>query len=94
MARILVYNNDTDQMETYYRGEREPMPYNTGNTLSVGEFRSSSKSSTLWTEKRAMQSWNSTRYIYGNPIDVGFAFERLYEGSSARAKPKLCRSFL
>ena len=29
MAKILVFNNDTDRMETYYRGESEPMPYNT-----------------------------------------------------------------
>ena len=28
MARILVYNNDTNRMETYYRGENEAMPYN------------------------------------------------------------------
>ena len=27
MAKILVFNNDTDRMETYYRGEAEPMPY-------------------------------------------------------------------
>lgn len=44
MAKILVYNNDTDRMETYYRGENEPMPYNTGGTLTVGEFRGSSNS--------------------------------------------------
>ena len=24
MAKILVFNNDTDRMETYYRGEAEP----------------------------------------------------------------------
>lgn len=28
MAKILIFNNDTDRMETYYRGEAEPMPYN------------------------------------------------------------------
>ena len=64
MAKILVYNNDTNRMETYYRGESEAMPYNTGRTLTVGEFRGSSKSPTLWTSKRAMQSWNSQRYIF------------------------------
>jgi hypothetical protein len=80
MAKILVYNNDTDKMETYYRGETEPMPYNTGNSLSVREFRGSSKAPTMWTEKRAMQAWNSFRYVYGKPIDVGFAFKRPYEG--------------
>lgn len=80
MARILVYNNDTNRMETYYRGLSESMPYNTNRTLTVGEFRGSSQSNVLWTEKRVIQAWNSQRYIYGSPIDVGFAFKRPYEG--------------
>ena len=45
-------------METYYRGEAEPMPYNTNGTLRVREFRGTSKSNILWTTKRTMQSWN------------------------------------
>ena len=80
MAKILVFNNDSDRIETYYRGENDAMPYNTGRTLTVGEFRGSSKSPTLWTTKRAMQSWNSQRYIWGGPIPVGFAFKRPWEG--------------
>ena len=80
MAKILVFNNDTDRMETYYRGEAEPMPYNTNGTLLVREFRGSSKSNILWTTKRTMQSWNSQRYIFGGQIPVGFAFKRPYEG--------------
>ena len=67
-------------METFYRGESEAMPYVTGNTLSVREFRGSSKSDLLWTEKRAMQTWNSFRFAYGRPIYVGFCFKRPYEG--------------
>ena len=80
MAKIIVFNNDSDRMETYYREEAEPMPYNTNETLRVREFRGSSRSNILWTTKRAMQSWNSQRYIYGAPISVGFAFKRPYEG--------------
>lgn len=80
MATIKVFNNDENRMETYYRGENEAMPYNTGNTLRVSEFRGSSKSDILWTEKRAMQAWNSFRFMYGRPISVGFAFKRPYEG--------------
>ena len=80
MAKILVYNQDTNRMETYYRGENESMPYNTNGTLRVREFRGSSNSQTLWTTKRTMQSWNSQRYIFGGPIPVGFAFKRPYEG--------------
>ncbi len=36
MAKILVYNNDNNRMETYYRGENEAMPYITRkNTYSA-----------------------------------------------------------
>ena len=91
MAKILVYNNDTNKMETYYRGEAESMPYNTGRTLTVGEFRGSSKSPTLWTEKRAMQAWNSFRFIYDRPIYVGFVFKRPYEGGHRATVTTLCR---
>lgn len=80
MAKILVFNNDSNRMETFFKGENEAMPYNTNNTLLVREFRGSSKSQTLWTERRAMQSWNSQRYIWGSPIPVGFAFKRPWEG--------------
>lgn len=80
MAKILVYNQDNNRMETFYRGENESMPYNTNSTLKVREFRGSSKSNILWTDKRTMQSWNSQRYLYGAPIYVGFAFKRPYEG--------------
>lgn len=80
MAKILVYNNNTNRMETYYRGETQSMPYNSGGTLRVNEFRGASKSGLLWTDRRAMQAWNSFRYIYGRPIYVGFAFKRPWEG--------------
>lgn len=80
MAKILVYNNNTNRMETYYRGESEAMPYNSNRTLKVGEFRGSSNSGLLWTDRRAMQAWNSFRYIYGRPIYVGFVFKRPWEG--------------
>ena len=80
MAKILIYNQDTNRMETFYRGENEAMPYNANRTLKVKEFRGSSKSNILWTDKRTMQAWNSQRYIYGAPIYVGFAFKRPWEG--------------
>lgn len=80
MAKIIVYNNDTDRMETYYRDLSESMPYNTNSTLTVREFRGASRSNTLWTTKRTMTSWNTQRYIYGAPIPVGFAFRRSWEG--------------
>lgn len=92
MAKILVYNQDTNRMETYYRGEAEPMPYNANRSLTVGEFRGSSRSNTLWTTKRAMQAWNSQRYIWGNPIPVGFAFKRPYEGRTPVLKVNIMQA--
>ena len=80
MAKILVYNQDTNKIETFFRNESDAMPYNTNRTLRVREFRGSSRSNILWTDKRTMQAWNSQRYIYGAPIYVGFAFKRPYEG--------------
>ena len=67
MTKIIVFNNDSNRMETYYRGENERMPYNAGGTLTVGEFRGSSLSPTLWTTKRAMQSFNTTRFLFRKP---------------------------
>ena len=92
MAKILVYNNDNNRMETYFRGENEPMPYNTNGTLKVREFRGSSKSNILWTTRNTMRAWNSTRYLYGAPIPVGFAFKRSWEGGHSRPESTLCRS--
>lgn len=90
MAKIIVYNNDTDRMETYYRGLSESMPYNTNRTLTVKEFRGSSNSNTVWTTKRTMTSWNTQRYIFGLPIPVGYAFKRTWEGGHRKSVTALC----
>ena len=80
MAKIIVFNNDSNRMETYYKGESEAMPYNVGRTLTVREFRGASLSNILWTTKRTMQTWNNQRYIFGSAIPVLVAFRRPYEG--------------
>ena len=80
MAKILVYNNNLNRMEIYYRGESQAMPYNTNRTLTVKEFKGSSISETLWIDLRCMEAWNSFRYLYGMRIYVGFAFKRPWEG--------------
>lgn len=80
MAKILVYNNSSNRMETYYRNLNEAMPYNVNRTLTVDEFRGSSESNILWTDRRTMQSWNNFRKLYGRAIFVGFAFKRPWEG--------------
>lgn len=79
MAKILIYNNSNNRIETYFKGEEEAMPYNNG-TLKVKEFRGASTSNLLWSDRRTMQSWNNFRTMYGRPIFVGFAFKRCWEG--------------
>ena len=83
MAKILVYNNNSNRMETYYRGLSEAMPYVTNRTLTVREFRSNSVSNILWTSRNTMISWNKFRSLYGRGIYVGYAFKRPWEGGHA-----------
>lgn len=80
MATILVYNQTTGKVERYIRGLNEAMPYVTGNTLSVREFRGSSNSDLLWTTKSFMEAWNSFRAKWGSSIYVGYAFKRIWQG--------------
>ena len=80
MAVIYVFNPERGIVERYYRGLLDPMPYVIGRTLTVGEFRGYSQSNILWTDKRAMDSWNAFRQGWGAPIFVGYAFKRIWEG--------------
>lgn len=80
MAVVLVYNPQNNLVERYVRQEWEPLPYNIGGTLTVGEFRGSSKSNVLWTDRRTMDSWNVLRRLWGRDIYVGYAFKRIWEG--------------
>ena len=70
MAKVFVYDNYTNKFYTYTLNESDPMPYSSGNTLRVREFRGSSKSSVLWTTVAAMEAWNLTRRNYGSGIPV------------------------
>ncbi len=79
-TKIFVYDEYENRLYVYYRAESEAMPYSYGTTLRVREFRGSSKSPTLWTTVRAMESWNQTRRSYGSGIPVGYAFKRIWEG--------------
>lgn len=80
MANVYVYNQANNTMEYYVLGENDAMPYVAGNTMTVGEFRGSSTAGTLWTDRRAMQSWNITRRLWGRAIYIGYAFKRIWEG--------------
>ena len=80
MAKVFVYDAYTNRLITYTLAESDPMPYSTGTTLRVREFRGSSKSTVLWTTVAAMEAWNLTRRSYGAGIPVGYAFKRIWEG--------------
>ncbi|MDS0526918.1 peptidoglycan-binding protein [Clostridium sp. SHJSY1] len=80
MAIVYIYNEIYNRIEKYYRNEYDPVPYSIGTTLTVGEFRGSSKSSVLWTNRKTVDSWNVFRRSWGRPIYVGYAFKRIWEG--------------
>lgn len=79
-TKVLIYNDDNNQMESYYLEEKDDMPYVTEGSLTVGEFRGSSKSPTIWADKNALMCWNVLRERWGKPIGVGFAYKRIWEG--------------
>lgn len=81
--KVLVYNDDTNKMETYYKNLNDPMPYSEDRYLTVNEFKGSTKSDTIWTDKRTIQAFNKLRKLYGSPIRVGYGFKRIGEGGHA-----------
>ena len=86
MARLLIYDAYENKVYTYANlNENDPMPYSTGTTLRVREFRGKSASPTLWTTIAAMEAWNLTRRRYGAGIPVGYAFKRIWEGGHGTA---------
>ena len=80
MARVYIYDSYDNKFFRYNLSENDPMPYSTGTTLRVREFRGSSRSNVLWTTTAAMEAWNLTRRTYGSGIPVGYAFKRIWEG--------------
>lgn len=83
MINVLVYNHFAGVMDRYALELYAPMPYISGSTLTVQEFRGKSNSNIIWTDSRAMLAWNATRAAWGQPIYVGYAFRRLGEGGHA-----------
>ena len=82
MPKVFVYDSFENRMMTYNLNESDSMPFSTGTTLRVREFRGSSSSPTLWTTTAAMEAWNLTRRSYGKGIHVGYAFKRIWEGTT------------
>ena len=80
MTKVIVYDENENSLLTYYLNESDSMPYSYDKTLTLSEFRGSSKSNLLYTTTRAMEAWNLTRREFNAPIYVGYAFKRIYEG--------------
>ena len=88
MARLLIYDAYENKVYTYNSlSENDPMPYSTGRTLTLREFRGRSNSPVLWTTIAAMEAWNLTRRTYGRGIPVGYAFRRIWAAAPQRASP-------
>lgn len=79
-VKVFVYNNDENDMELFYLTDSENMPYAEAGTMTVGEFMGSSTSPTIWTQKATMECWNRLRQTWGQPIFIGYAFKRIWEG--------------
>ncbi|MCI5745366.1 MAG: peptidoglycan-binding protein [Erysipelotrichaceae bacterium] len=77
---ILIYNEDTNKIEKYNRNLSEPMPYVNNSYLTVKEFKGSSKSTILWSSKKTMLAFKTTRQRFGSGIYIGYAFKRIFEG--------------
>ena len=79
MARLLVYDAYENKVYTYANlRENDPMPYSTGTTLRVREFRGKSGSPVLWTTIAAMEACHGTRsqHYAGVSFDVGQSLTR------------------
>ena len=65
MARLLIYDAYENKVYTYANlNENDPMPYSTGTTLRVREFRGKSASPTLWTTIETTDCANKKEYAW------------------------------
>mgnify|MGYP001464088545 CR=1 FL=1 len=79
MALIYMFNARTGIVERYNRTDGEPMPYNVGGTLTVGEFTNATAANTIWSDTDTMRAFNSTRSLFQNPISVRVGFLNIDE---------------
>lgn len=78
--KVLIYNEDKNRIEKYTLSLNDRMPYIKNKYLTVKEFRGSSKTKIIWSTKKTMEAFNITRQRWGQPIYVGYAFKRIFEG--------------
>lgn len=78
--RILIYNDQTNNMETYSLRCSDNMPYTTCCRLTVGEFMRNSHSRTIgWSTRRFLNSVNELIRRYGQKPRVSRAFRRAWD---------------
>ncbi len=76
---ILIYNEETGQMEKWERDCYENMPYTTDGVLTVESFRSDSNTRLLWSTKQFLESVNESFHQLSVPFEVEHGFSRVWE---------------
>jgi hypothetical protein len=79
MAQLLVYNPSVKSAEGFELCDSDMMPYS-GGSLTLNDFKGSSCSSILWTDKRVMTAWKLLKSAWQEPIFIGSGFKRIWEG--------------
>ena len=80
--RILVYNDQTQTMETWQRDCGEDMPYTRCGHLTVGMFRQGSQSRTLvWSTRRFLRAVDQLAARSPARLKLSRAFERGWSGA-------------
>lgn len=78
--RILIYNDQTDKMETYSLRCSDNMPYTACCRFTVGEFMRNSHSRTIgWSTRRFLKSTDELVRRYGQKPRVSRAFRRAWD---------------
>lgn len=76
---VLIYNDETGQMERMSRDCSENMPYTTDHVLTVESFRGRSSSRLLWSTKSFLESVNESFHQLNACFDVMHGFSRVWE---------------
>ena len=80
MTTVYVFCKDADKVEKYEKSDNEIMPYVYNKSLTVAEFKGSSNSSVVWTDKKTMESWSrfwegghskQSQHYAGRAFDIG-----------------------
>jgi hypothetical protein len=76
---LLIYNEETGQMEKMSRSCHEDMPYTTDGVLTVDSFRANSRTQLMWSTKQFLKSVNDSFHQLKVPFDVIHGFSRIWE---------------